>query len=70
MFDEQTSHDTTKTGLELFCDVEVFLGINMYYSHVVWCLSKFAQNWDIFICNFVVVVKKCEAQLYQMYCDQ
>jgi len=25
MFDEQASHDTTKVGLELLCDVEVFL---------------------------------------------
>jgi hypothetical protein len=44
----------------------------MYYSYakLVQGLSKFAQNWDIFICNFVVIVKECEAQLYQIYCEK
>jgi hypothetical protein len=27
MFDEQTSHDTSKISLELFYDVEVFFGL-------------------------------------------
>jgi hypothetical protein len=27
MFDEQASHDIIKAGLELFYDVEVFLGL-------------------------------------------
>jgi len=27
MFDEQASHDATKVGLELLCDVEMFLGL-------------------------------------------
>jgi hypothetical protein len=27
MFDEQASHDTTNVGLELLCDVEMFLGL-------------------------------------------
>jgi hypothetical protein len=72
MFDEQTSHDITKIGLELLCDVEVLLGLTYIIPMLefVWCLSKFANNRDILICNFIVVVKKCEAQLYQMYCDQ
>jgi hypothetical protein len=26
MFDEQAFHDTSKASLELFCDVEMFLG--------------------------------------------
>ncbi len=56
MFNEQASHDITKSNLELFCDVEVFLGLTC--------------NQDIFIRNFVAIVKKCEAQLYQMYRDQ
>jgi predicted glycosyltransferase involved in capsule biosynthesis len=70
MFDEQTSHDTTKTSLELFCDVEVFLGLTCIIPmlELVWCLSKFVQNRDILICNFVVVVKKYDAQLYQTMC--
>jgi hypothetical protein len=65
MFDEKTSHGTTKIGLELFYDIEMFLGLTFIIPilKLVWCLSKFAQNQDILICNFVDVVKKCEAQL-------
>jgi hypothetical protein len=37
---------------------------------IIQGLSKFAQNWGIFICNFVTTIKKCEAQLYKMYCGQ
>jgi predicted glycosyltransferase involved in capsule biosynthesis len=69
IFNEQTSHDITKSSLELFCDVEVFLGLTCIIPmlELVQSLSKFAQNQDIFICDFVTIVKKCEAQLYQMY---
>jgi sulfur relay (sulfurtransferase) DsrF/TusC family protein len=72
MFDEQASHDTSKVGLELLCDVEVFLGLTCIIPmlELVLGLSKFAQNQDIFICDFVVTIKKCKVQLYQMYCDQ
>ncbi len=72
MFDEQTSHDIATTSLELLCDVEMFLGLTCIIPMLefVQGLSKFAQNRDIFICDFVVVVKECEAQLYQMYCDR
>jgi hypothetical protein len=38
MFDEQTSHDITKVGLELLCDVGV-PRIEMYYSHIGTCLG-------------------------------
>jgi len=31
MFDEQASNDTIKIGLELFCDVEMFLGLNILF---------------------------------------
>jgi predicted glycosyltransferase involved in capsule biosynthesis len=46
MFDEQASHDTTKTSLELFCDVEVFLGLTCIIPMLEFIqgLSKFAQN--------------------------
>jgi hypothetical protein len=44
MFDEQTSHDTTKTSLELICDVEVLLGLTciILVLELVQGLSKFA----------------------------
>ncbi len=72
MFDEHATHDTIKIDLELLCDVEVFLGLIYIIPmlEIVQGLSKFVQNWNIFICVFVDVVKECEGKLYKMYCDQ
>jgi hypothetical protein len=44
MFDEQTFHDTTKTCLELFCDVEGLLELRCIIPmlELVQGLSKFA----------------------------
>lgn len=55
-----------KASLELFCDVEMFLGLTCIIPmlELVQGLSKFAHNWDIFICNFVVTIKEYEVQLY------
>jgi hypothetical protein len=60
MFNEQASHDITKSSLELLCDVDVFSGLTYIIPmpELVQGLSKFAQNLDIFICDFVAIVKK------------
>jgi hypothetical protein len=60
MFNEQASHDITKSSLELLCDVNVFSGLTYIIPmpKLVQGLSKFEQNLDIFICDFVVIVKK------------
>jgi hypothetical protein len=72
MFDEQASHDIAKITLESLCDVAVFLGLTCIIPmlELVYGLSKFVQNWDIFICDYVVGAKECEVQLYLMYYDQ
>jgi hypothetical protein len=46
MFDEQASHDIAKASLELFCDVEIFLGLTciIHVLELVQGLSKFAHN--------------------------
>jgi hypothetical protein len=46
MFDEQVSHDIIKVGLELLCDVEMFLGLTCIIPmmELVQSLSKFAHN--------------------------
>jgi hypothetical protein len=36
----------------------------IHVLELVQGLSKFAHNWDIFICNFVATVKESKAQLY------
>jgi hypothetical protein len=72
MFDEHITHDTIKFFLELLCDVEVFLGLSYIIPmlEIVQGLSKFVQNWNIFICVFVDVVKECKGKFYKMYYDQ
>jgi predicted glycosyltransferase involved in capsule biosynthesis len=72
MFDEYATHDTIKTNLELLCDVEVFLCLTYIIPmlEIVQGLSKFVQNWNIFICVFYDVVKECEGKLCKMYCGQ
>ncbi len=44
MFDEQASHDIIKVGLELLCDVELFLGLTYIIPmwELVQGLFKFA----------------------------
>jgi hypothetical protein len=35
----------------------------------MWSLFKFAQQGDIFISNFIVIIKVCQGQLYNLYYD-
>jgi hypothetical protein len=71
MFDEHALNITTKGNLDLFCDVKTFLGVS-YIIPLLECmqsLSKFVQDWDVFICDFVDAIKACERDLYKLYVD-
>jgi hypothetical protein len=35
----------------------------------VHSLIKFAQLKDVFVCDFIIVVKICERDVYCMFCD-
>jgi energy-converting hydrogenase Eha subunit C len=61
MFQEQVSNESTKANLELFCDIEVFLGFVciILMLKCVQSLFKFAQIRYAFICDFVAIVKSC-----------
>jgi hypothetical protein len=49
--------------------VETFLGLS-YIIPLFECmqsLSKFVQVWNVFICDFVDVIKACERDIYTNY---
>jgi hypothetical protein len=52
--------------------METLLGLNVMMSmlEVVHSLIKFAQLKDVFVCDFIIVVKICERDVYYMFCDQ
>jgi hypothetical protein len=62
---------TTKTNLQYLCDIEVVMGLAniMPLLESVHVLIKFAQAHDTFLCDFVIVVKMCYVELYNMYSD-
>jgi hypothetical protein len=66
MFEDQVTNIAAKANLDLLCDVETYI-IPLF--EFVQSLSKFGQTHDVFICDFVHVVKVCEDDLYEMYCD-
>ncbi len=46
VFQKQMSNESTKANMELFCNIEIFLGL-VYIIPIlecVQCLSKFAQT--------------------------
>jgi hypothetical protein len=69
MFEKLVAHDSTMANLELLCNIEFFLGLTCIISMLecVQNLSKFAQTRDVFIYDFVVVLKSCVGNLYCMY---
>jgi hypothetical protein len=69
MFEKHVAHDSTMANLELLCNVEVFIGLICIIPMLecVQNLSKFAQTCDVFICDFVDVLKNCVGDLYCMY---
>jgi hypothetical protein len=58
---------STKSNLGLLIDVEMLLGLNvsMPLLHALHSLIKF----DMFVCNFIALVKICEGDIYWMYRD-
>jgi len=70
------SHDSVsiaqaRFNLDLFCDLHMLLGLSCLLPllEVMNALIKFAQGRDVFIYDFVAVVKFYLADLYMMYYD-
>lgn len=57
---------------ELLCDVETIIGFICVIPMVefVQILSKYVQNWNMLIYDFVISVKLCQVDLHKKYCDE
>ncbi len=59
MAQDVTSNESTTTNCELTCEVETILGLTsmMLMLQTLQGLSKYVQNHETFICDFVSNVK-------------
>jgi hypothetical protein len=59
------------SNLDLFCDVEILQSLVCFVPMLesMNALMKFAQLCDVFICDFVAMVKICENNLNRLYVD-
>ncbi len=57
--------------LDLLCDVHTLLGLSCLLPllEAVNALIKFAQGKDVFMCDFMAIVKICLVNLFMMYLD-
>jgi len=53
--------ELTKTKLLHLCDIVTILGLscNLPMLKFVYALMKFAQAIDVFVCDYIVVIKIC-----------
>jgi hypothetical protein len=59
-------NEYAKANLELLGNINVFLGLD-YIIPMLKCvqnISKLVETYGVFICDFVVVMKKCENDFY------
>jgi hypothetical protein len=68
MFDEKVANTLAKANLDLLCNVKTFLGFIYILPLLEWVqsLSKFAQTQDVFICDFIDIVKATSIILAMM----
>jgi len=61
-----------KSSLSLLIDVEFLLGLNvmMLMLEVVYSLIKFAKLRDVFVYDFIVIMKICEWDVCCIFCDK
>jgi hypothetical protein len=65
------SMEATRTNLVNLCDIGTVLGFLCILPMLefVNALMKFAQDKDIFVCDYIAIVKICQANLCKMYID-
>jgi hypothetical protein len=58
-------------NLDLLCDLELVFGLPCILPmlEVVHTLIKYGQRWDVFIREFINVVKSAKAKLHRLYID-
>jgi hypothetical protein len=63
---------STKSILSLLIDVETLLSLNamMLMLKAIHSLIMFAQLKDVFVYDFISLMKICEGEVYYMFCDK
>jgi hypothetical protein len=58
-----------QVNLGLLTDLHLLFGLAIVLPlmEAFGSLLKFAQRWDVFIYDFIVVVKVCQGQFYRLY---
>jgi hypothetical protein len=53
--------ESTMTDLLNLCDIVTILGLpcNLPMLEFVYALMKFAQSIDVFVCDYIVIIKIC-----------
>ncbi len=61
-----------KSNLSLLIDLESLLGLNvmMLMLEAIHSLIKFAKLRDVFVYDFIAIVKICEGDVCHMFCDK
>lgn len=56
-------------NLSLFCDLELIIGLHVIlpFLDFMHTLVKLTQSCDVFVCEFVDMVKVCQLDLYYFY---
>jgi hypothetical protein len=68
---QQASKESARRNLDLLCDIGTLLALPclMPLLDCVNTLMKFSQSSDVFINDYIAVVKIYQADLYMMYVD-
>jgi hypothetical protein len=71
MFEDLPNNLVIATNYELLCDVETMMGLTYVLPmlEIVQKLNKLTQNKKCFICDFVVVAKLTQVDLYNLCVD-
>jgi len=72
----EDAHNVAKSklareNLDLLCNLEIVFSLSCILPmlEMVHTLIKYVQRQDVFICEFIDVVKSIEAELHQLYVD-
>jgi hypothetical protein len=65
------NNNIVSENLSFLCDLYLIFGLHVVFPFLdlVHVLIKLAQSHDVFVCNFINVVKVCQLELYNLYFD-
>jgi hypothetical protein len=71
---QRTAKDSARHNYSLLCDLGTLLSLSCFmplleYVEVLGSLMHFAQSNHVFVCDYLIVVRICQGELYMMYGD-